>query len=283
MAKLIKAKQESLDLASGPEYSHRFWIGPVLVAAGIAWFAFYYWGLRADPTAIPPEKAGSPKFLADLRQWNFLIAATLIFAGIAIGTLKLPIRFLAAALLMAVGLCWLTYYAAEVRPDSAPGALADLKQWNYVIALVLVLAGTVLAAYKSGNRFLIAMLLILAGISWITYFYMQVRVDPTALPATTGKPKLIADLKDWNYAVGFGLILLGLAASAHKSTPLGRGRGVVVGMLGCFLFGLLWICTYYVISDDPSKVWVMNDLEQYNLMAGIGFMAVGFAFATKWE
>ena len=44
--------------------------------------------------------------------------------------------------------------------------------------------------------------------------------------------------------------MLGLVVSAHPSTPLGRGRGVVVGMLGCFLIGLLWICTFYVFSDD---------------------------------
>ena len=68
-----------------------------------------------------------------------------------------------------------------------------------------------------------------------------------------------------------------------RRTPLGRGRGVVVGMLGCFLIGLLWICTYYVVSDDPSAIPVMNDLGQYNLMLGIAFMAVGFTFATRWE
>ena len=33
-------------------------------------------------------------------------------------------------------------------------------------------------------------------------------------------------------------IFLGLVLAAHPSTPLGRGRGVVVGMLGCFLLGL---------------------------------------------
>ena len=53
----------------------------------------------------------------------------------------------------------------------------------------------------------------------------------------------MGDLGNWNYLIGFGLFLLGLAISAHPSTPLGRGRGVVVGMLGCFLVGLLWICT----------------------------------------
>ena len=73
----------------------------------------------------------------------------------------------------------------------------------------------------------------------------------------------------WNYVIGFGAFLLGLVISAHPSTPLGRGRGVVVGMLGCFLIGLLWICTYYVFSDDLTEVPVFNDLGQYNLMVGI--------------
>jgi hypothetical protein len=59
---------------------------------------------------------------------------------------------------------------------------------------------------------------------------------------------------------------------------------VVVGMLTCFLVGLIWICTFYVISgNNLSKVPVFNDLDQFNLLVGIGFMAVGFAFATKWE
>jgi hypothetical protein len=54
-------------------------------------------------------------------------------------------------------------------------------------------------------------------------------------------------------------------------------------MLGCFLLGLIWICTFYVFSNDPSKIPVMNDLDQFNLVVGIGFMAVGFTFATHWE
>ena len=28
---------------------------------------------------------------------------------------------------------------------------------------------------------------------------------------------------------------------------------------------------------------LINDLGQYNLVVGIGFMAVGFTFATHWE
>lgn len=135
-----------------------------------------------------------------------------------------------------------------------------------------------------GARFVVALVLVVVGVAWIAYYYAAVRVDPTVIPAPKpGSPAFMADLGKWNYAIGFGLLLLGLAVSAHPSTPLGRGRGVVVGMLGCFLVGLLWISTFYVVSDDPSAIPVINDLGQYNLVVGIAFMAVGFSFATRWE
>jgi len=133
-------------------------------------------------------------------------------------------------------------------------------------------------------RFLIAIVLAVVGVAWLVYYYVAVRVDPALIAAPEpGSPAFMADLGNWNYVIGFGLLLLGLAVSAHPSTPLGRGRGVVVGMLACFIIGLLWICTFYVFSDDASAIPIMNDLEQYNLLVGIAFMAVGFTFATRWE
>ncbi len=132
-------------------------------------------------------------------------------------------------------------------------------------------------------RFGIALLLVVVGIAWIAYYYTAVRVDPMVIPAEKpGSPAFMADLGRWNYLIGFGSLMVGLMVAAHPSTPLGRGRGVVVGMLGCFLVGLVWICTYYVFAND-LKLWVFDDLGQYNLAVGIGFMAVGFAYATRWE
>jgi hypothetical protein len=131
-------------------------------------------------------------------------------------------------------------------------------------------------------RFIVAIVMMVLGVAWIAFYYLAVRVDPGS-GAEAGSPAFLADLGDWNYLIGFGLLMLGLGVSAHPDTPLGRGRGVVAGMLFCFLVGLLWICTYYVISDDVSRVPVMNDLGQFNLVVGISFMAVGFTFATRWE
>lgn len=133
-------------------------------------------------------------------------------------------------------------------------------------------------------RFIVAIAMMVLGVVWIVYYYAVVRVDPTAIPAPDpGSPQFMADLKNWNYLIGFGLLFLGLAIAAHPDTPLGRGRGVVAGMLTCFLVGLLWICLYYIFSNDLSNLPVMNDLNQKNLFVGIGLMAVGFTFATRWE
>jgi hypothetical protein len=132
-------------------------------------------------------------------------------------------------------------------------------------------------------RFIVALLLIALGIAWVVYYYTVVRADPSVFPLKEGGPAFMRKLDGWNYVIGFGAFFLGLMASAHPATPLGRGRGVVIGMLGCFLVGLAWICTYYVISDDVSRLPVFDDLQNYNLVVGIAFMAVGFTFATRWE
>ena len=134
-------------------------------------------------------------------------------------------------------------------------------------------------------RIVVAVALVVLGIAWMAVYYLVAR-DAAVAVAGAEKPSnpipFMADLKNWNYLIGFGLIFLGLTVSAHKQTHMGRGRGVVIGMLGCFGIGLVWIVLFYFIGSDTS-VPVMNDLGQYNLLVGIGFMAVGFTFATKWE
>ena len=148
---------------------------------------------------------------------------------------------------------------------------------------------TVLASgYETSiPRTAIAVLLVVLGIVWIAV-YTNYAKDAAEFQPVSGLKNpdnplpWMADLGRWNYAIGFGLVFLGLAVSAHPTTPLGRGRGVVVGMLGCFLIGLIWIVTFY-FGSQSGNVPVMQELEQYNLLVGIGFMAVGFTFATKWE
>jgi len=141
-------------------------------------------------------------------------------------------------------------------------------------------------------RFVLSLLLIAAGIAavvlWTIHLHDVYAWQSTAkgkepAPLIPGTKKL----DNWNWVIGFGLVFLGLIVAAHPKTPLGRGRGPVVGMLGCFLIGLAWICTFYVFANrapgSDGAIWLLSDLQQYNLMVGIGFMAVGFTYATKWE
>ena len=130
-------------------------------------------------------------------------------------------------------------------------------------------AGTI-----SVPRTALSAVLAVVGIAYLVYYLTAVVHD--------GTPKKLADLGDWNFLIGFGLLFLGLVLAAHPSTPLGRGRGVVVGMLGSFGIGLLWIVTYYVTSQS-GHIPVIDDLGNYNLLVGIGFRAVGFVYATHWE
>ncbi|MDP9821290.1 cell division protein CrgA [Nocardioides massiliensis] len=123
-------------------------------------------------------------------------------------------------------------------------------------------------------RTVLAFALVAAGIAWMAV-YINVAQDGQQLT-------WMGDLGRWNFMIGLGVIFLGLIVAAHPTTPLGRGRGVIVGMLGCFLIGLVWICVYYIAGPD-NTIPVLRNLEQYNLLAGIAFMAVGFVFATKWE
>ena len=67
------------------------------------------------------------------------------------------------------------------------------------------------------------------GIAWMIV-YVSIAADGEGLA-------WMADLGRWNFLIGFGLLFLGLAMLANPATPLGRGRGVVIGMLGCFLIG----------------------------------------------
>lgn len=121
----------------------------------------------------------------------------------------------------------------------------------------------------------LASLLTLVGVVWVIVYDFFVLDHPSRLT-------WMWDLENWNWLIGFGLIFIGILLFSHPAAPLGRGRGIVIGMLGCFLIGLVWIVLYYFTANSDSfPLW--PDLGGYSLMIGIGFMAIGFVFATKWE
>lgn len=56
-------------------------------------------------------------------------------------------------------------------------------------------------------------------------------------------------------------------------------RWVVPAMIGCWVLGLLWICVYYIVPD----LGIYEPLGNWNLVVGMGVIALGFVFSTKWE
>ncbi|GAA1109013.1 cell division protein CrgA [Kribbella jejuensis] len=50
-------------------------------------------------------------------------------------------------------------------------------------------------------------------------------------------------------------------------------------MLACWLLGLAWLVVFYVAGQD---VPVMKDLGNWNLLIGMGLIAVGFVVSTQW-
>lgn len=122
-------------------------------------------------------------------------------------------------------------------------------------------------------RTAVAALLALVGIAWVVVYEVK---------GIDGGINWMSDLGDWNWLIGFGLIILGLLVASARTAPLGRGRGIVIGMLGCFLLGLVWIVLYYFTANSANFP-LLSDLGQWNLAVGVGFIATGFIFATKWE
>ena len=139
---------------------------------------------------------------------------------------------------------------------------------------------------NSRKRIVIAAVLLVAGIAWLIVFTKVAAPHAfweQGLGAEPTNPiPWMAKMKMWNYLIAFGMILASLWIAADKSTPLGRGRGVVIGMVGCLLIGLIWIVLFYLMGNT-GKIPVMNHLGQWNLALGMAIIATSFAFATKWE
>lgn len=51
-------------------------------------------------------------------------------------------------------------------------------------------------------------------------------------------------------------------------------------MVTCWLLGLIWVVVFYIAG---SQIPGMAELGNWNLLIGMGLIAVGFVFATQWE
>lgn len=58
-------------------------------------------------------------------------------------------------------------------------------------------------------------------------------------------------------------------------------------MLISAIFGLVWIVVFYVVNGQvtefPKFLQWYDDLGNWNLVVGMGFIVAAFGFAMKWE
>ena len=75
------------------------------------------------------------------------------------------------------------------------------------------------------------------------------------------------------------------SSSARSEPAPAGGPGIVKRyaapiMVTLWLLGLIWVVVYYIAG---SLIPGMSDLGNWNLLLGMGLIAVGFVFATQWE
>lgn len=75
-------------------------------------------------------------------------------------------------------------------------------------------------------------------------------------------------------------------AKGPKAHKIGN-RWAGPAMLTSAVIGLLWIVVFYVLNgqtiDYPSYLQWYQDLGNWNLVIGMGFIVAAFGFAMKWE
>lgn len=56
-------------------------------------------------------------------------------------------------------------------------------------------------------------------------------------------------------------------------------RWVAPAMVVCFIVGLLWIVAFYIAGDSIPGV---SALGNWNILIGMGLIAIGFVVSTQW-
>ena len=64
----------------------------------------------------------------------------------------------------------------------------------------------------------------------------------------------------------------------RQTAPSPKWFGATI--LGCFVFGIVWLLTYY-FSNGDAFAW--SHLGNWNLAIGFGFVVGGLGCSTQWK
>ncbi len=67
-------------------------------------------------------------------------------------------------------------------------------------------------------------------------------------------------------------------SEAHEEMP--SGRWVPITGSALLILGLLWIVVFYIAGGD---IPVMNAIDNWNLLVGMGLIVAGFLVFTRWK
>jgi len=65
------------------------------------------------------------------------------------------------------------------------------------------------------------------------------------------------------------------------AVKFGNPGWLVPTMVTMFIVGLLWIVVFYLAGSSVPVMKNMSNLQ--NVLAGFGFIGVGFGLATRWR
>ncbi|HIT75238.1 MAG TPA: cell division protein CrgA [Candidatus Avipropionibacterium avicola] len=81
-----------------------------------------------------------------------------------------------------------------------------------------------------------------------------------------------------------------MASKRRSDTPARRSpasrRWVAPTFVAAFVLGALWLIVYYIVSYYPEASAVLSFMMQlgnWNILIGMGLMAISFIVATQWK
>ena len=94
-------------------------------------------------------------------------------------------------------------------------------------------------------------------------------------------------LGPWLFVIGLVLVVLGVMLTLIFRDRLApnlignRWAGPMLVVSG--LVGLVWLVLFYAFSGSSASLPVIDELGNWNMAVGMGFIIAAFGFATKWE
>lgn len=98
---------------------------------------------------------------------------------------------------------------------------------------------------------------------------------------------VFSTLGPWLFVIGLALVVIGvnviLVIRDRHTTNLIGNRWAAPMLVTTGVLGLLWLVLFYAFSGSSASLPVIDELGNWNMAIGMGFIIAAFGYATKWE